>query len=38
MEIKTLEGLISMRLKKLMDIEKPYKDICRDIKNLIENI
>lgn len=38
MEIKTLEGLISMRLNKLMNNQTHYKDIYKDIKNLIESI
>lgn len=38
MEIKTLEGLISMRLKKLMNNKMGYKDVYKDIKNLIESI
>lgn len=38
MEIKTLEGLISMRLNKLMKNKTNYKDVYKDIKNLIESI
>ena len=38
MEMKTLEGLINMRIRSLIKEKKPYKMIYQEIKNLIESI
>lgn len=36
MELKSLETLIKMRIRKLMEKETPYKEIYQDVKMLVE--
>ncbi|MBS6195481.1 MAG: Bro-N domain-containing protein [Clostridiales bacterium] len=36
MEIKALETLVKMRMRKLMDEKVPYKEIYRDVKKMVE--
>lgn len=38
MFLKALETLVKMRIKKLMEENVPYKQIYRDVKEMIEKL
>ena len=38
MEVKALETLVKMRIHKLMERNVPYKQIYRDVKEMVEKI
>ena len=36
MELKSLETLVKMRIRKLIEKETPYKEIYQDVKMLVD--
>ena len=36
MELKALETLVKMRIRKLMESDIPYKEIYQDVKKMVE--